>query len=324
MGEHKTVLGILLILCFVTSFSIVIVEAVGASSVMWSKTYGNGKEVGNDLVEASDGGFAIVGYTASFGAGGSDFWLVKTDVNGNMEWNQTYGGAEDESAEALIKTSDGGYAMVGNKHYSDYGECDFWVVKTDAHGNIEWNQTYGERFGYRNVYALVATSDGGYAMGGYVPDGSYSDFWLIKTDGSGNMQWNKSYGRGGTEMAYSMVATSDGGYALAGLAAGAIGTEPYLDSWMVKTDAQGNMEWNQTFAETGDQYIYSIVETSDGAFALAGWRTYTSSGSPYLWIIRTYEQGVIPEFPSALIWVLMLVGSLTIVLFKKTVWRQFS
>ncbi len=406
-----------------------VVISVSASPEMWTQTYGNGKEVGYSLVETSDGGFAIAGDAGSFGAGDGDFWLVKTDVNGNMEWNQTYGGVGYESAKALINTSDGGFALAGNKHYSDYWDCDFWLVKTDSYGNMKWNKTYGgsgfdsanslietseggyvlagttssfgagetdfwlvktdsqgnmqwnqtyggadfetstslvstsdggyalaggrtgleggvtgfypfdntvilvktdaygnmvwkqsygENLGFKDAYALVTTSDGGFVLGGYVPDSDgYSDFWLIKTDSNGNMEWDKRYGMGGDEKAYSLVQTSDGGYALAGLASGALDNEAYLDSWMVKTDAYGNEIWRQTYAETGDQYIYSIVETADAAFALVGWRTYTYAGPPYLWILKTDEFGNIPEFSSWIILPLFLGSAFVMVFFKK-------
>jgi len=398
--------------------SFLFVGSVGASSEMWSKTYGNGKETGDSLVETSDGGFAIAGGTGSFGAGGNDFWLVKTDANGNLEWNQTCGGAESESAKALIKTSDGGFAIAGDTHSFDYGECDFWLVKTDSYGNLEWNQTYGGP-GYDYANSLIETSDGGYAIGGSfdpdyedpfgdrdfwlvktdsygnmewnrtysdspsnycsdlvetndggyllaggtgrylveanmwiiktdeqgniewdqryggrehagaksvvkTSDGGYAiagylsqDFWLIKIDVSGNIEWNQTYSKSGVEEAYSLVETSDGGYALAGITTGAIGDQSYIDSWMVKTDASGNKIWSQTYGGTGDQYLYSLVETSDGAFALAGFKTFTYAGPPDLWLIKTDEYGNIPEFPSWIIFSLFLVVTLSGVILRK-------
>lgn len=394
------------------------ISLVGASSEMWSKTYGNGKECGDSLVETSDGGFAIAGGTGSFGAGENDFWLVKTDANGKMEWNQTYGGAESESAEALIKTSDGGFAIAGNAHSFDYGECDFWLVKTDSYGNLEWNQTYGGP-GHDYARSLIETSDGGYAIGGSfdsdyedpfgdrylwivktdsygnmewnrtysdspsnycsdlvetndggyllaggtrrylleaniwiiktdeqgniewdrryggrehsganslvkTSDGGYAlagylsqDFWLIKIDGSGNIEWNQTYSKSGVEEAYSLVETSDGGYALAGYTRKGQLNTGVTEGWLVKTDASGNEIWSQTYGGTGDQYLYSLVETSDGAFALAGWKTSTYAGPPDLWLIKTDKYGNIPEFPSWLILPLFLMVTFVGVIVKK-------
>jgi hypothetical protein len=287
----------------------------------WNQTF-EGASICS-LVMTSDGGYALAGVTSYYSEEG-DFWLVKTDAQGNMEWNKMYGGADMEVAYSLVATSDGGYALAGRRTGLEGGVLNFypfdntvWLVKTDAYGNMEWNHTYGEKSGFKDAYSLVATSDGGYAIAGYVPDGSYSDFWLIKNDGSGNMQWNQRYGRGGDEKAYSMVETSDGGYALAGIASGAIGTEAYIDSWMVKTDASGNEIWSQTYGGTGDQYIYSLVETSDDAFALAGWKTSTYAGPPYFWLIKTDKYGNIPEFPSWIFLPLFLMATFVGVIVKK-------
>lgn len=140
-------------------------------------------------------------------------------------------------------------------------------------------------------------------------------FTFVGSVGASSEIWSKTYGNG-KESGNSLVETSDGGYELAGLASGAIGTEAYLDSWMIKTEASGNEIWNQTFAETGDQYIYIMVETSDGTFVLAGWRTYTSTGPAYLWIIKTEEYGIIPEFPSWAILPLVLAITLFSIIIK--------
>jgi hypothetical protein len=164
--------------------SLLFIGSVGASSEMWSQTYGGAdQEVAHSLVETSDGGYALAGYTNSSGAGHDDFWLVKTDANGNMEWNQTYGGVESDVANSLVETSDGGYALAGWTASFGAGDNDFWLVKTDANGNMEWNQTYGESE-EEVAYSLVEASDGGFAIAGYT--GSFgageADFWLIKTD----------------------------------------------------------------------------------------------------------------------------------------------
>jgi len=149
---------------FFVLVSLPLIGSVGASSEMWSRTYGGaGQEVAYAVVETSDGGYAIAGYTNSSGAGYDDFWLVKTDAYGNMEWNQTYGGVGSERAYSLVVTSDGGFALAGGG----------LLVKTDVYGNMEWNRTIGG-----SIRSLVETSDGGYAIAGTKND----DFWLAKTD----------------------------------------------------------------------------------------------------------------------------------------------
>ena len=200
----------------------------------WTKTYGGASDDwAYALVQTSDGGYAVAGSTNSSGAGGYDFWLVKTDAGGNMQWNRNYGGTGVEIAYSVVQTSDGGYALAGITYSFTAGSWDFWLVKTDASGNMQWSKTYGGT-GHDYAYSLVQTGDGGYAIAGYTNSfgaGGY-DFWLVKTDASGNMQWSKTYGGPGVEIAYSVVQTSDGGYALAGYT-NSFGAGSY-DFWFVK------------------------------------------------------------------------------------------
>ncbi len=256
------------------SSSVVSVEAAS----VWSQTYGGtGTEKTRSLVVTPDGGYAVVGFTDSFGAGDRDFWLVKTDALGGMEWNRTYGGAGADEAWGLAVTSDGGYAIAGNTNSFGAGNYDFWLVKTDANGSMKWNKTYG---GTKEewVRSLVATSDGGYALAGDTESfgAGRHDFWLVKTDALGNMQWNKTYGGTEDDYAHSVVATPDGGYAVAG------------DGLLVKTDAFGNVEWNTTW---GGPIVYeeanSLIVTPDGGYALAGSTTYA------FWLAKTDSYGTI-------------------------------
>jgi hypothetical protein len=207
------------------------------------------------------------------------------------EWNQSYGGVNDEAAYALVQTSDGGYALAGYTRSFGTGSFDFYLVKTDALGNMQWNQTY-DGGGTDWAYALVQTSDGGYALAGYtvVPrEGGWSsnDFWLVKTDSSGNHLWNKTYGGWNLDEAYALVQTDDGGYALAGLTYSFDGG----DGWLVKTDAAGNMQWNHTY---GGYYSMdgtrALVQTSDGGYALAGW-TSSGVGGADFWLVKTDSSG---------------------------------
>ena len=237
----------------------------------WNRTYGGiGYEDALSVVQTSDGGYAIAGYTASFGAGASDFWLVKTDANGNMEWNKTYGGTNADVAYSIIQTSDGGYALAG--FTGPYHYYDLWFVKTDADGNMEWNKTFG---GISNdvAHSVIQTVDGGYALAGWTESfgAGEGDFWLIKTDANGNMQWNKTYGWNEfCEEAFSIIQSNDGGYVMAGCL-----IDLFLhtaDYWLVKTDMNGNMEWNRSYGgyPRPSNAIYSVIQTSDGGYTLAG------------------------------------------------------
>jgi hypothetical protein len=153
----------------------------------------------------------------SFGSGPNDFWLVKTNASGNMIWNKTYGGASYDVAYSVVQTEDGGYAIAGYTQSFGAGLDDFWLVKTDADGNIMWSKAYGGENTDR-AYSIVQASDGGYAIAGYTQSfgAGLDDFWLVKTDADGNAQWNKTYGGTNTDWVMSIVQTNDGGYATAG------------------------------------------------------------------------------------------------------------
>jgi predicted secreted protein len=242
------------------------------------------------LVQTADGGYALAGITSSFGAGGGDFWLVKTDANGTMQWNQTYGGAITDYASALVQTADGGYALAGFTGSFGAGNHDFWLVKTDSAGNALWNKTYGGT-SVDEAYALVQTADGGYALAGYT--WSYgaggSDSWLVKTDANGTAQWNMTYGGTGIDYALALVQTADGGYALAGFT-GSFGAG-YYDFWLVKTDANGTAQWNMTYGGTSFDWAEDLVQTADGGYALAGSTYSYGAGMIDFWLVRTDSAG---------------------------------
>ena len=200
----------------------------------WNKTYGGANgDLAYSVIQTNDGGYALAGYTASFGAVLIDFWLVKTDSAGNLVWSQTYGGANFDEAYSMIQTSDGGYALAGYTESFGAGAADFWLVKTDSAGNLVWSRTYGGANG-DVAYSVIQTSDGGYALACMTASfgAGWSDFWLVKTDSTGNMIWSQTYGGANDDVAYSVIQTNDGGYALAGFTKsfGAGGQ----DFWLVK------------------------------------------------------------------------------------------
>ncbi|MDH5770169.1 MAG: hypothetical protein OEZ25_02620, partial [Candidatus Bathyarchaeota archaeon] len=257
----------------------------------WSKTYGGtNDEWAYSVVQSNDGGYAVAGYTLSYGAGGCDMWLVKTDATGNMQWSRAYGGTNDERAYSVVRTVDGGYALAGQTYSYGAGGSDFWLVKTDSNGNMQWSRTYGGT-GPDYVRSVVQTVDGGYALAGSTLSFGLgaADIYLVKTDSSGNMQWNKRYGGDYWDRAYSVVQTGDGGYALAGY------TESYGagsdDFWLVKTDSSGNMQWSKTYGGTNGDSAYSLVQTGDGGYALAG-QTYSyGTGNGDAWLVKTDASG---------------------------------
>lgn len=323
-----------------------LVKTDASGNMLWNQTYGG---AGNDgalsLIATSDGGYAMAGFTDSFAAVSGDFWLVKTDASGNELWNQTYGGTADEWAHSLIETSDGGYALIGVTNSFGAGGLDFWLVKTDSLGNALWNQTYGGP--WNDIpSSLVATSDGGYAMVGSMfvktdalgnmqwnqtyegtslvatSDGGYAiadNPFLLKTNSLGTLEWNKTYAEGEP---YSLVVTSDGGYAIAGnvnIFGGGGGTLS-----LIKTDANGTVEWVTQHGGPRMDVAYSIVATSDGGYAIAGHTDSFGAGDTDFWLVKTDEFGVVPEYSSLLVPALVLTATAFIIINKKKMLRKRS
>ena len=267
------------------------IPLVFAFPVMWSQNYGGPKgEYARSLIVTSDEGYAIAGWTDSYGAGEEDFWLVKTDANGNIEWNQTYGGTNRDEANCVFQTSDGGYALVGYTHSFGAGNYDFWLIKTDANGTMQWNQTFGGP-ATDIAYSLVETFGGGFVLVGQTISigAESSDFWIIKTDKLGNLQWDQKFGGSSTEEAYSVIETNDGGFMIAGFT-NSFGEGNY-DYWLVKTNSNGEMQWNQTYGGSSWDEARSIIQSNDGGYAIAGMTASFGAGSNDFWLVKTDVNG---------------------------------
>ena len=273
------------ILCF-SMFQTVHLALAPGPLVEWSKTYGratrNDANWANSIVQTSDGGYAIAS-TADFG-GGEVWWLVKTDLAGNMQWNKTYPTAEQGRVFSIKQTGDGGYALAGDTYSGGLTNI-ARLVKTDADGNIQWDKKYTE-IGVAAAFSMAQTNDGGYIVSGCK---YYYDGWLMKTDADGNIQWSRSFVEANNTQLESVVETSDGGY----VAVGATQYPPFsgkVDAYLVKTDADGNTVWSREFSRTTrDDFGRSVIQTSDGGFALAGQTDYFGSGDA--WLIKTDAAG---------------------------------
>ncbi len=161
---------------------------------LWRKTYGDKHlvEKTTSILQTSDGGFALAGYKQSQPYGAYDFWLVKTDNQGTMQWNATYGGSGNEIAYSLLQTSDDGFVLAGYTTSYGAGAADIWVVKTDKNGTQQWNRTYGGKTD-DIAYGLLQTPDGGFVLAGYTEILMYKQILLLKTDQNGYLLWKQNY-----------------------------------------------------------------------------------------------------------------------------------
>lgn len=185
-------------------------------SSQWERTFGGTDSDGAwSIQQATDGGYVIVGYTFSYGAGNGDVYMVKIDSDGNSMWTRTYGGSGGDKAYSVQKTNDGGYILTGVTGPS--GNRDVYLVKTDANGNLLWAQTYGGS-GWDFGRSVRQTSDGGYIIAGYgdsYGEGAF-DAFLVKTDSDGNSLWTHSYGGSVDDYALSVLQTSDDDFVFVG------------------------------------------------------------------------------------------------------------
>jgi len=270
------------------------IPATGSSPYFCKAIGGPSIEVGNSLIQTSDGGYAIAGYTESFGAGKGDVYVVKLDANGNLQWTKTIGGPEYDWGNSLIQTSDGGYAIAGFTTSFGAGKEDVYVVKLDANGNLQWTKTIGgPEYDWGN--SLIQTSDGGYVIAGYTTSfgAGKADVYLVKLDAKGNLQWTKTIGGPEGEAGFSLIQTSDDGYAIAGIIISFDLEEGdiYDDVYVVKLDANGNLQWTKTIGGESWDWGYSLLQTSDGGYAIAGSTQSFGAGLSDAYLVKLDANG---------------------------------
>ena len=277
----------------------------------WDKSFGgSSNDVLSSLQQTTDGGYilggssysGISGNKTSAGFGDRDYWVVKVDANGDKQWDKSFGGTNYDRLLCIQQTADGGYIVggysrsgaSGNKTSVAFGADDYWVMKLDANGNKEWDKSFGGS-NPDLLFCLQQTSDGGYVLGGLsssAPSGNKTsagfgldDYWVVKLDLNGNKQWDRSFGGTNDDWLNSLQQTVDGGYILGGYSASGVsgnktganfGGEDY---WLVKLDSTGNKQWDKSFGGTGDDELFGLQQTSDGAYILAGASYSATSGN---------------------------------------------
>ena len=257
---------------------------------LWTRTYGGSAlEEGKSVQQTTDGGYIIAGYTGA-GPPWFDFYVVKTDADGDTLWSRAYGGSGSEVAFSIQQTTDGGYAIGGCTNSFGAGNQDVYLVKTDSDGDTLWTRTFG---GSAADYgrSVQQTQDGGYIVAGYT--GSFgagmNDVWLLKIDSSGDTLWTRTYGGTGIDQGYSVQQTADGGYTIAGYTESfGAGTQ---DVYLVKTDANGNTLWTQTYGGSSRDEGYSVQQTTDGGYIVAGNTISFGAGNQDVYLVKTDANG---------------------------------
>jgi hypothetical protein len=232
-----------------------------APDTLWTKTYGGpSMDKSYSVQQTSAGGYIIAGYYTYYETT-EDVYLVKTDPQGNVTWQKTYGGTYQDIAHSVQQTTDGGYIVVGSTISFGPGYHNIWLLKTDANGDTLWTKIYGWDNADNEGYAVQQTSDGGYIIGGW----TIHNMLLIKTDANGDTLWLREYGTDHTSYGFSLQQTDDSGY----ITVGSYCPETF-DFYIVKTDQYGDTTWSTIYGGFNYDRLYSVKQTSDGGYIAAG------------------------------------------------------
>lgn len=291
-------------------------------NIQWQKCLGgSGTDQASSIQQTTDGGYIVAGQSESKNGdvsgnhGGYDYWVVKLDNKGNIQWQKSLGGSGDEWAQSIQQTTDGGYIVAGRSRSNDgdvsgnHGstndvDADIWIVKLDNIGNIQWQKSLGGS-GDDRASSVQQTTDGGYIVGGFSNsnDGDitknygYYDYWIVKLNSIGNIQWQKSFGGIGDDESSSIQQTTDGGYIIAGRSDSYNDVLSKHDFWVVKLDNNGSIQWQKSLGGIGDDEAYSIRQTKDGGYIVAGLSESNEGdvsgnhGSYDYWIVKLNSSG---------------------------------
>jgi len=241
------------------------------------------------IIPTGENGFALGGYTQSFGAGGENFWLLLLNSNLSALGHQAYGAGGRDVCYSILQLEDGSLVMGGVLSRYWLPDAHFGIVKTNNQGDSLWIRTY-DRETNDVCKTLIQCEDGGFILGGY--SGVYGescDIWLVKTNANGDSLWSRTFGGDSSEVCNSVIQTMDGGYALAGYTR-SFGADKQ-DFYLVRTDENGELQWTRTYGGEEDDCCNSIILARDGGFILAGTTRSFGSGREDFWIVRTDVNG---------------------------------
>jgi hypothetical protein len=275
-------------------FGMAICISIGASAqqTTFQKDIGGAQySVGTNMKVTADSGFIMAGITMAFGAGGYDFYVIKTNHNGDTDWTRTYGGAGDDEATSVQQTTDGGYIIAGYSNSFTAGNYAVYLVKTNSKGDTLWTKTYGGLV-YDEGSRVEQTKDGGYIIVGNTK--SYGqgqdDIYLIKTNALGDTTWTKVYGGTGDDLGNDVQQTADLGYIITGQT-NSFGAGGY-DVYLIKTNANGDTTWTKTYGGPSDD-LSAIVRATpiDGGYIIVGATASYGFGSDNIYVIKTNANG---------------------------------
>lgn len=299
--------------------------------LMTLQEYGGSEEDHfSDMVQTTDGGIALLGFSNSMDGElegklfpGNDYWLLRLDNGGRVLWSRAYGGSKDDRGQAIVATSDGGFAIAGYSMSADgdasqnQGYHDNWVLKLDADGSVQWEKSFGFG-GHDHAYDLAQTTDGGFFLAGFLDvtasggageskgnEGmsahGVGEFWVNRLQPDGEVAWRKYYGGSNNDRAHAMALSHDGGLVLAGFTESddfdISDPKGSYDFWVTKIDADGKLIWQRTFGGSGIDIAHDVIALPSGGYLVVG-QTYSRDvdvsgyrGGGDAWVIEIDEDG---------------------------------
>lgn len=274
-----------------TLYNLYLIKIDANGNNQWTKIMdGIFSEEGMSVQQTNDSGFVITGVVTSFGAGLEDFFLVKTNANGDFLWTKTYGGTSNDLGYSVQQTSDSGYVISGVADRNGPGNTNVCLIKTDVNGDTLWTRKLGGA-DIEYGYYVQQTTDGGYIITGFTNSfgaGGY-DVYLIKTDASGYLLWSKTYGGAASDVGFAVEQTTDGGYIITGISQSfGLGEN---DIYLIRTDSMGDSLWTKRIGGTGPDNGFSVHQTSDGGFIIGGYTESFGIGNSDAYLIKTDAYG---------------------------------
>jgi hypothetical protein len=292
-----------------TDFWIVKLSSSGA--IEWQRALGGSNEnVPYCVIQTIDGGYLIGGYSNSNISGDKsencrglqDYWIVKLDSFGDVEWDKTFGGDSSDILTSIIQQADGSFLLTGrsnsgisgDKTETNRGAGDYWILKIDSQRNIIWQKTIGGS-GFDELTAALLSQDGGFLLAGLSYSNAsgektensrgFRDYWIVKIDASGDIEWDKTIGGSGDDPLFGAANCADGGYILTGGSNSPVSgekTEPVIggsDGWVVKVNNIGAISWQKTIGGSLGDGFNSVVQTTDDGFYISGQTNSPISGN---------------------------------------------
>lgn len=312
------------------SFDYLLVKYSQDHTLQWQKTYGGSDDDrGSDIIQTSDGGYAILGSSKSDDGdvsennGFNDFWLLKTNSSGDIIWEKSFGFSGSDEGISIIQTQDAGFLIVGVLDVTASGGQgnikltskrhaggDYWAIKLNSTGILQWSKYFGGTF-TDTPYDVIQTDDNGYIIVGSSDSidvdiknnkGSY-DFWIIKISEIGELVWEKSFGGLQADEARGIVKTNDGNYLIIGDTRSEDTDVSFnkgaADFWVIKISPNGNLIWEKTFGGSSFDAARSVSKTQDGGFIICGSSRSANidlnnnNGQNDAWVIKIDNNGYI-------------------------------